>query len=397
MVGLGSHGKPISAAELDFSHWDKVVEQARSQEVYFNAWGGDKSMNEFIAWAGDEIRQNFGIELKHVRVADTASVVARVLAEKQAGNINRGAVDLLWLNGENFAGMKSAGLLFGPWAENIPNFALTAANENPDVREDFTVAVEGFEAPWTRSQLVFYYDSRWLKNPPRNMAALLQWAKHNPSEFSYPRPPDFLGTTFLKQALLELVSPSNRSALFKPVCADTFEKVTAELWQFLDSLHPNLLRSGLSFPTNGAAMRRLLADGEVSLAYSFSPGEAASAIAENELPNTVRSYVFDSGSIANVSFLGIPFNAKSKAGAAVVANFLLSPEAQLRAQDPAVLGSSSVLALAALSSDQQKAFDDIERGPAFPSQQDLSRHLPEPHPSWVAALERAWLQRYLSR
>jgi putative thiamine transport system substrate-binding protein len=53
--------------------------------------------------------------LEHVKITDTADVVKRVRAEKAAGRTDRaGTVDLVWINGENFAAMKADGLLFGP-------------------------------------------------------------------------------------------------------------------------------------------------------------------------------------------------------------------------------------------------------------------------------------------
>ena len=54
----------------------------------------------------------------------------------------------------------------------------------------------------------------------------------------------------------------------------------------------------------------------------------------SQLPDTVRSYVLDAGTIANSHFLAIPFNASAKAGAMVLADFMMSPEAQARKQDP---------------------------------------------------------------
>jgi len=35
------------------------------------------------------------------------------------------------------------------------------------------------------------------------MSALKTWAEAHPGRFAYPAPPDFLGTTFLKQAMYE--------------------------------------------------------------------------------------------------------------------------------------------------------------------------------------------------
>lgn len=47
--------------------------------------------------------------------------------------------------------------------------------------------------------------------------------------------------------------------------------------------------------------------------------------------------------IGNVHFVTIPANANASAAAKVVANFLLSPDAQLRKADPVVWGDPSVL------------------------------------------------------
>ncbi|GAA3950685.1 ABC transporter substrate-binding protein [Allohahella marinimesophila] len=375
------------------SEWNEVEQQAAGQTVYFNAWGGDNRTNDYINWLAAEVKRQFDIELVHVKLSDTAEAVSRVLAEKQAGNTNRGAVDLVWINGENFASMKQAGLLYGPWAEDVPNFPLTNPDESPAVRTDFTVPVDGYELPWGKAQLVFYYDKALTENPPKTIPQLLKWSKSNKGEFSYAKPPQFLGTTFLKQALIELAEDS--SVLSEPVSEADFEAVTKPLWRFLDELHPQLWRSGRAFPESGPAMRQLMADGELSLAYSFNTQEAAGAIAANELPASVETYVLDGGTLGNFSFVGIPFNASHPAGAMVVANFMLSPEAQARKQDATVWGNSTVLSLEKLTEQQRALFEKLPQLPGAASTAELEKVIAEPHPSWVEALEQAWLKRYV--
>lgn len=386
---------PAFAATPEPADWERVLREARGQTVYFDAWAGDPQINSYIAWAGQQLQSRYGVALTHVKLSDTAEGVSRVLAEKLAGNQEQGSVDLLWLNGENFATMKANGLLFGPWAEQLPNFALLDADRHPEMREDFTIAVEGYEAPWTRAQLVFYYDSAVLDAPPQNMRELLQWAKANQGQFTYPRPPVFLGSTFLKQALLELAVDS--APLYRPVEVAQFATITAPLWEFLDALHPQLLRAGRSFPGGGTQLRRMMGDGEISLALSFSPSEANAGIVAGELPPSVRSYVPSGGSIGNVSFLAIPFNAQAKAGAMVVANFLLSAQAQARAYDPKVMGSATVLSMDQLSTAERALFEAVEAGPATLTPEALGNTLREPHPDWMDALERAWTERYGAR
>lgn len=373
--------------------WQDTVTSARGQMVYFHAWGGEQRNNDYLQWVADQVQSLYQIELQHVKIRDTASAVSRVLAEKQAGNTLNGAIDLLWINGENFASMRDNNLLYGPWAEQLPNFTLVNAPQYPEMRHDFSVPVEGYEAPWLRAHLVFYYDSAYLSAPPRSMRELLAWAIANPGEFTYPRPPDFLGSTFLKQALIELTRDPD--VLQQPVSQSNFDAITAPLWQFLDDLHPKLLRQGRAFPANAPEMRRLLADGETLLAFSFNPNDPVNRVRQGELPESIRSYTMRSGTLANVSFVAIPFNATHKAAAQVVANFLLSPEAQLRAQDPDHLGSSSVLDTSLLNRTQQDAFRALtQKHPSALPESEQGNTLQEPHPDWMPALESAWMRRY---
>jgi len=385
----------VYADDPDLSNWQAIEDQAQGQTVYFNAFGGETRINRYLTWVASEVKSRYRIDLQHVKIADTAQAVSRVIAEKQAGNDYNGAVDLLWINGENFSALKDNGLLYGPWVELQPNFALVDADKNPEMREDFTITTDGLESPWTRSQLVFYYDSELLKTPPNSIREILAWADENPSEFSYPRPPAFLGSTFLKQALLELAIV--KTPLYLPVDDSDFQSVTAPLWKYLDALHPKLLRAGRYFPSGAAELRRSMADSEISLAFSFNPNEAALGIANGELPASTRSYVLQEGTISNVSFVAIPFNAQHKAAAMVVSNFLLSAQAQARGSDPEYLGSTTVLSLERLSIQDQKFFQQLDLGPAAPTNDDLSRKLQEPHPSWMGALEEAWIQRYSAR
>ncbi|MDX1654756.1 MAG: ABC transporter substrate-binding protein [Candidatus Competibacteraceae bacterium] len=373
--------------------WEEILERARGQTVYWNAWAGDPRINDYIDWAAEQVEQRYGVNVRHVKVTDTAQVVSRVLAEKAAGRQQGGTVDLIWINGENFAAMKENQLLFGPWVEQLPNWELVDVAGKPTVLTDFTVPTEGLESPWGMAQLVFVYDAARVSEPPRTIPALLGWARDNPGRFTYPQPPDFLGSTFLKQALIELTD--DPQALQAPVeNPKQFQRVTAPLWSYLEALHPQLWRSARAFPANGPAQRRLLADGEVDMALSFHPAETSAAIASRELPPSVRTFVLEGGTIGNTHFVAIPFNANAKAGAMVLANFLLSPQAQARKQDPAHWGDFTVLDLDALEPEDRARFQAIPLGVATLSPQQLGTPLAEPHPDWMEHIEAEWQRRY---
>lgn len=369
--------------------WAKTEADAKGQTVFFNAWGGSEATNSYIAWVAQQVKARFGIDLRHVKVTDTVEVLKRVQTEVAAGRRTDGTVDLMWINGENFRNLKQGGLLFGPWAESLPNWG--AVDLNKPVRSDFSVPTEGYEAPWGTAQLTFIADRARTPSAPRSAVDLLSFAKANPGRVSYPKPPDFHGTTFLKQVLFELAP--DRKVLQSPVTPATFGAATAPLWAYLDQLHPALWRNGKAFPASAAEMHRMLADGELRLSITFNPNEAANLINSRQLPPTAYSFGFTGGTIGNVHFVGIPVNAKAQAGAQVVANFLLSPEAQARKADITVWGDGSVLDMNKLPAAVQAAMRKTAPGALAEAVPTLA----EPHASWVEALEAEWLKRYGSR
>jgi putative thiamine transport system substrate-binding protein len=290
--------------------------------------------------------------------------------------------------------MKDKKLLFGPWAQQLPNYRFVNT-ANPAATSDFTIATEGYEIPWDQAQLVFYYDSMRLKEPPRSTAAILDFARSHPGRFTYPDVQNFLGATFLKQVLIELTA--DPSVLQKAPTDPEFERTAAPLWSYLDMLHQFLWRRGKAFPANSAELRQLLADHEIDIGFSFNPSEASLAIARKELPDTVRAYVLDGGTIGNASFLAIPFNAAHKEGAMVLANFLLAPEAQARKQDPRIWGGLTVLSVERLNEKDRRWFEESKSGAGKLSFGEIGKTLPEPHPGWMTRITARWLERYVSQ
>ena len=390
---LAAFGLALSSASaLAADTWGATLARARGQTVYWSAWGGDERTNAFITWVGEQAQARYGVTVKQVKLSDTAEAVTRVIAEKAAGKIDGGSVDLIWLNGPNFLSMKEKGLLYGPFVADLPNARFLDLTAGSAASVDFTVPVEGYESPWRLAKFVFNYNSERVPEPPKSMQALLSWAKDNPGRFTHPDVSNFLGATFLKQALIEL-TPDAR-ILQSPATDANFESATAPLWTWYEALRPNLWQEGKTFPANGSVEQQLLNDGEIDISMSFEPASAAAAIAEGQLPESIRTYALDGGTIGNISFVAIPFNASSKEGAQVVANFLLDPEAQAHAQDISVLGSFSVLDQSKLDETQKALFTSQPRPAALPSNEALGKTLLEPHASWMTRLSEEWAKRY---
>ena len=331
---------PASGARADA--WDDTLAKARGQTVYWNAWGGDEQINAYIAWVGEQVAGRYGVELVHVKLSDTAEAVARIVAEKASGRNGDGSVDLIWINGENFAALKRQDLLFGPFAESLPNFRLVDTAGKPTTLNDFTIPTEGYEAPWGMAQFVFLYDTASVPEPPRTIPELLDWVQANPGRFTYPAPPDFIGSTFLKQVLIELTPDAD--VLQRPVEEADFAAVTAPLWDWLQAVEPHLWRQGEGYPASGPALHQLLDDGEVDFSLAFNPAE----------------------------------------------------EAQAQKQDPAVWGDFTVLDVAALEPADRERFERLPRGIATLAPEALTPVRPEPHPSWMTGIEAEWLRRFSS-
>lgn len=356
--------------------WQSVEKQADGQTVYFHAWGGSQEINRYIQWAGKELKSRYNVTLNHVKVTDISETTTRLIAEKAAGKNTGGSVDMVWINGENFKSMKDNQLLYGPFVDALPNWQYVDKTLPVDV--DFSEPTDGLEAPWGVGQLVFIHDTENLNNPPHSFAEMLSYANAFPNRLTYPRPPEFHGTSFIKALLIELTD--NDPALQKPVNAETFEQVTQPLWQYLDKFHKVAWRGGKQFPAGTAETLQLLDDGQIDLAITFNPNAVFSAQSSGTLAETTKAYAMDAGALSNIHFLAIPWNANANAGAQVAINFLLSPEAQSRKGDINIWGDPSVLSSKYLT------------GTAKNTQQFKS--INEPHPSWQNALEQAWLKRY---
>ncbi len=172
--GGGSGGELDPAGEE--RPFPELEEVARGTTVNFFMYGGDDATNAYVDnYVAPRLEEEHDITLERTPVEDIAEVVNKLLNERQAGE-DEGTVDLVWVNGENFATGAEAGLWFGPWAEQIPN-ARYVDWESEEISRDFGYPVEGREAPWGKAQFVMIYDSEKVPDPPKNPDELRAWTQ----------------------------------------------------------------------------------------------------------------------------------------------------------------------------------------------------------------------------
>lgn len=164
-----------------------ALAENRPVTVNFYAWGGDPEVNRYLRWASAELRQQ-AIELRHVKVADIAEVVKQITD-------GRSNADLVWINGENFHALKAADALLP-----LQGVVATETLIRRDIhwQMDFGEAVDDLELPWGVGQFYLLTCQNCLPKGSISPDQLLDYAKSNPGRLSYPKPPEFHGSTFLK-------------------------------------------------------------------------------------------------------------------------------------------------------------------------------------------------------
>jgi putative spermidine/putrescine transport system substrate-binding protein len=384
------------ASRADALTWPEVLERARGQTVDWYMYGGFSSTNEYVnGYLAPRLKELYGIRLRQVPIKDIAEIVSKVLVEKQAGKMEGGEVDLMWINGENFRTCKRNNLLYGPFADLLPNQKLVDWSRS-SVSNDFGEPVEGMESPWGSAQVVMIYDTKRTPNPPQTIGDLLAWIQQNPGRFTYPAPPDFTGSVFVRHIFYHVAGDVN--SWQGNYNEQYFETAAAKTYKALIDLAPNLWRQGKTYPQSPVQLHQLMADGEVDFAMSYHPGKASEMIHDGLYPDTVRTFVFKEGTISNTHFVAIPFNASDKAGAMVVANFLISPEAQLKKADIEIWGDMPAIDIQRLDSEWQEKFKKMPRGIATLSDEELQSHqLPEPPSKILIRLEKGWDKHVLKR
>jgi putative spermidine/putrescine transport system substrate-binding protein len=305
-------------------------------------------------------------------MSDTADAVQRVIAQRRAGKTSGGAVDLIWINGENFAAGKRAGLWLEDWADELPS-AKYVDFEDPSVARDFGVPIDGQEAPWSRAAFAFAHDSAKVPEPPRDFGALLAYARENPGRFTYPAPPDFTGSAFVRQVVAALGEQ--------------------EAFDYLAQLKPFMYREGRSLPKTVAELDDLFANSEVDFTMSYESNFVAARVDRKTFPRTARPFVIGKGALTNVSYNTIPADARNQAGARVVADLLMSPALQAAKADPGVLGIDTVIDVSRLPEDERAKFEASESDRYL--LKDLGEVTEELPADEVPRLEKRWTREVL--
>lgn len=447
---------PVAAEEksLDLNNWEEVLARAKGAHVSFYGWGGSDLTNSWI----DEKLAPYALEHYGIivdRVPMDIDLILNKLAGEKTAEASESPIDLIWINGENFATAKENDLLYGPFLEYLPNYKAYINAEDPEIRLDFGVEIEGFEAPYSKAQLVFMFDSErlhgdyepevWLDEEPSTGAekteeaaddtegkeeatandveetgategeskapdfqytynipfesakGLLRFCQSHPGEFTYEALPGFTGSAFVRNIIHEVLSEEDYAqlaALDKGASKEDVQKLIQPALDFLLELKPYLWEKGESYPANGAQMDTMFIDGQILVQMSYDPYRVSAMIKQELYPDSVRSFVFDKGTVGNTNYIAIGANTKNLAAALCLADAILSPEMQASKMDPAVWGTLPVMDFSKLSDDEAELFSDIDLTEAgLPADFVVAKRVTELPAHLIPLIEELWLDQ----
>lgn len=371
----------VDSEKLMSKSWDTITADAKGKKLTMMMWLGDSKINRYMKdYVKAEVKKQFDIDLE-ITEGQGNSIVQILMTEKQA-NAKNSDVDMVWINGETFFQLRQIDGLFGPWTSKVPNSKYIDF-ENPFIGIDFQNKIEGYELPWGNVQMSIIYNPLKVANPPQTRAELLEFVKKNPGVFTFDN--QFTGLTFLKSLLVDI--SGNKNELSGKFDEKKYKKYSAELWQYINQLKPYLWRKGEVFPEGVAQMHQLFSNGELWFTMSNNDAEIDSKIEEGVFPATSESYVPKFGSIQNSHYLGIIKTSGNIEAAMVVANFMVSPEAQLKKLDPNNWGDGTVLNRTKLIKGMQQKFENLPARKKAPNRKDIEkRAIMELEPDYMIRL-----------
>ena len=145
------------------------------------------------------------------------------------------------------------------------------------------------------------YDSERVSAAPRSMAELLDWIKANPGRFTYPAPPDFTGSLFLRHFVFHVAGGFDAKLL--EFDQATFDELAPKIWAILNDIEDSLWRNGETYPEVVGALHDLYSNREIDMTMTDVPGTAAGLVEIGRFPESTSTFVFNEGTLGNTSYL----------------------------------------------------------------------------------------------
>lgn len=381
--------------------FEEIQKEAKGSTVTFYGWGGDEDLNRWLReYYVPRMKEKYDINVQVVPM-NIDEILSQLSGEKQANpvlplneNDNTGAIDMVWINGENFKSASENQMLLDNYSWKLPNVNAYMDPSSPSLLQDFGYPIKNREVPYGEAQMVMYTDTALTGELPSNTQELLEFAKKYKGKVTYPAPPDFTGSAFVRNVIYDIQDWEQFAQM--PQDKATVKAAIEPSLAYLRELNPYLWNEGKTFPSSSSQMENMFGDKELYFGMSYAAYGVAVNIENKRFPKTTQSFVFHKGMVGNTNYIAIPLNAPNKAGAIVAINEMVSP--QVQADRFSVLKTLPVVDYNLLTKEEQQAFDQVEIGKGVIPQEELqSKKLPEMPAGLVPIIEEIWLEEVVGK
>ena len=357
---------------FDINDWNSVLEAAKGKTVTFQSWGGDENWNNW--WTGElnkMYQEKYGVSINLVTEDATSEGVTIVGDEKQAGKkFGEGSIDMVWIDQENFATMKTTGLLYGPINDYLPNFSKYLNADDSFVQMDCGTPVEGYEIPIHAGPFIMVHDTAQTPTAPKTHEEFLEWVKQYPGMITYPSGDDTLGRWFIRNMIYEVCGENVYSSLDANSSTADVKEAIEPAMKFLRDLNPYLWKEGKTYPTTSSNLNTMFSNGEVYMTVDWTMASVGTNIKKGVYKDTAQYFVFDKGTIRGAGSLAPTYNTKSLAAVLVVINEFITPQIQA---DQLEFGGGYAPSISfdKLTADEKKILDSVDVGKGSMTMSDL--------------------------
>lgn len=300
---------PVNAQELKSMSWDQIVAQAKKegQVSWFQWYFQDRFREQIKAFETET-----GIKVTIPDGSHDANL-NKLLAEKERPD---GDIDVISLSGGDLTKLKPEQYLFGPINTILPN--------GPKLRYTIEGGDSKGYAPafWGNQTGIAYNPDRIGEaDLPRTLDQFSEFLEKNPNEFGFnaAKAGGGSGPAFIEAVTRKLAPDVDfASGASNP---DVLKKLTPA-WDWFSKHKDQFIITA----SNADSITRLTS-GEFMMVASWEDF-VAGLQKKGEVPKNIKVYIPDFGLPGGGNVISIPANAKHKAAALVLVNWLTSDKTQ---------------------------------------------------------------------
>ncbi len=370
--------------------WNLLLESATGTTVTLYYTESNENLEKWLTRSVvPGVLSEYGINLQLIR-KPMSDIYEKLYSQKQ-NEIETGSIDMIYIADDSFKKLMENELLYGPFMEKLPNYYTNINPEDYEFMYEQGIPTQGHFIPVGREQLVFIYDEDMILEPPATMQTFIETLRSAPGQFAFPLPPEKSGELFMETFIAAFV---DYEKLYQAEAKrEVIEPMLAPALEALAILRPKLWKEGAVFPSNERHLDQLFYDGKVSFALSTDTNKASKYAKSEVYPYAARSFIMDEGTAGTNDGVVIAHSAPNKSGAMIVANYMISAQAQAYKYTPSNWGSIPVIDTSIMPDETSREVRSVTIKRSDMKQGELNAHRVPAMPKDIkAVVSEIWIE-----